>query len=477
MGINASSGQINYKKKSPSTSSLKAASVVPTSPLDVEIEHLETFIFVWLDPHIDDTEENRSLRKRLRPYMTFLITFNDLKPCEEWLKTRSNDEQIIFLTSGGLGEKIVPDIHHLLSIIAIYIFCLKPEYHSVWAENYSKVRGVISRSEKLLRQISTDQTYFETIEDSNFMKIFEDRHRIRMCDSESASILWYQLFLEILTSPLYLQSSPLPTELIQMLRRYSSNDEEGLDLIKQFEQTYEKKQALTWLTKNTALARFVNKALREQNIPMLFHLRFFLIDVYNQLVTDRLRTAHVYQKLFMSTTAIKNINTKLNQYFVLNGFLLTSTERPELPSTETSDNQLRTILIEIDAETRDGTPPFASVQQEINTTTDHNHTSVLFMCASIFKIISLTKNDNTCWTLQLSLVAEKELNILNDKKQKLRQSKDLFMVIDLLDQSNQKNKANTYCEHLIRELPIDHVLLPHLKERLNKNPKIPPGMY
>jgi hypothetical protein len=473
MGIKASSNRIGCIKKSASTLSLNATPSTPTSPLDIEVEHLETFTLVWLDTQIDEDEQNSSLKKRLRQYVTYLVTFDDLKSCEQWLKNRPNDDKILLLVPGELGKKIVPNIHQLTSIIGIYVFCWRPEIHTVWTSNYSKVRGVISKAGELIQQILKDQSYFENIELSKAIKIFQNRPHTCILDLDNTSFIYYQLFLEVLISSSYFPSSASPSELIQILRRYTSNDQEGLNLIKDFEQTYDKQKAITWLTNNTPLARFINKALREQNISLLFYLRFFLIDISNQLINHQLQSAHVYRKQIMSPTNIENIRANINNYLMVNNFLYTSRQPFELSSIDTNDNRFQTVFIEIHAEHQDETVPFAYVQ---NTGNDQNDSGVLFMCGSIFKIISLTKNNNySSWTLQLSLAGNKDINILYDKKQKLRKNKDLLMIVDLLDQCNQSNKANVYCQHLLRELPSDHPLRSEIKEKLK--PRAQPGMF
>ncbi|CAF1264483.1 unnamed protein product [Adineta steineri] len=436
------------------------------------IEHLETFIIVWLDSNIN---KNQLLQKLLHQYITYVVTFNDLKLCEQWLKTRLTNEKILFIVSGALGRKTIPNIHQLHPIVAIYVFCLHPEYHTIWTRNYSKIHGIISESNILLQQISNDLIYLENIENLKTIKIFTDYHRrTRIVDPEIASFLWYQFFLEILLSTSCLHSSPSSIELNEILRRYSLNDGECLDLIEEFEQTYDKQQAIIWLINNTILTRVLNKAIREENISMLFYLRFFLIDIYNQLRDHQLDSAHVYQRQLMTLENIENIKINSNQYLIFNGFLITSINKPaEFLLSDINDNQYQTVLIEIDAKNRKGSIPFASIQQMTNT---NNDSDILFMCGAIFKIISFTNNYNSTWTLQLSLVSDRDLNILLDRKQKFQQSKDLFMIVDLLDHCNQQDKANIYCQHLLQQLSSDHVLIPHLKKRLHMDAKILPGI-
>ncbi|CAF4318158.1 unnamed protein product, partial [Adineta steineri] len=280
-------------------------------------------------------------------------------------------EKILFIVSGALGRKILPNIHQLKSVIAIYVFCLRPQYHITWTKDYAKVRAVISEPNTLLQHISNDLIYFENIENLKTIQIFKDHHRTRVVNSEIAPFIWYQLFLETLLSSSYLQSSVSSTELIQILRQYSLNEKENLNLIEEFERTYDKQQSIVWLINNTILARFLNKAICEEDVSMLFYLRFFLIDIYNQLRDHQLDSAHVYRKQLMTRENIENIRTNLNQYLSFNGFFITSTKKPaEISSSDIDNNQFQNVLIEIDAKNRDGSMPFASIQQMTNLNND-----------------------------------------------------------------------------------------------------------
>jgi hypothetical protein len=158
---------------------------------------------------------------------------------------------------------------------------------------------------------------------------------------------------------------------------------------------------------------------------------------------------------------------------MIHQFLYTTTQPLELSLIETIDNQFQTVFIEIYAENRDGIVPFGFIQNNDN---QLKNSEVIFMCGSTFKIISLTKNSNSIWILQLSLAENKEFHILNDKKENLRKNKDLLMIVDLFDQCNQSNKANVYSQHLLRELPSDHALVSKIEEKINTNPKFRPGM-
>ena len=465
MGIQSSTDKIEYTDNLLSTLS---------SQSNIQIEHLETFNLIWLDEKRIE-EQNQQLKKRLRQLTTNFIYFDDVRLCEQWLNSRPTDEKILFIVPPKLGTKIVPQVHNLTSIIRIYIFSMKLENTSGWIQRYSKVREIIFSSEELIQQILKDQRYFENIEDSKSIQIFKTRPHSRLLDPEYSSIIWYQLFIQILLSPSYLSLSPSPKQFIDFLRQSISSDKESLNLLKEFESTYDKQNPMKWLINNTPIGRFLHKALREQNIEVLFYLRFFLNDISNQLMSNQLSSIRVYRKQLMSRENVERIGSNVNNNLMINGFLSTSIKPFDTSIIDRNESQFENVFIEINAQQKDGTLPFAYFQNLMNI--DQNDPGVVFMCGSIFKIISLESNGNSNWRLRLSLVGSKELNILNETQIKLRKTNDLLMVVELLDQSNQSDKANIYCKGLLRELPSDHHLIPSINDKLNMNVNVESGMF
>ena len=69
-------------------------------------------------------------------------------------------------------------------------------------------------------------------------------------------------------------------------RLYYSDNPSTLNMIDEFEQTYQNDKAIWWYTRNTFLYLLLNKSLRQQNIEMIIHLHFFLYDIHHQLAAN-----------------------------------------------------------------------------------------------------------------------------------------------------------------------------------------------
>ncbi|CAF5037170.1 unnamed protein product, partial [Rotaria sp. Silwood1] len=56
-----------------------------------------------------------------------------MEQCVQWLN--ENDEEILFvISSGAFGQKLVPNIHGMPKLDAIYIFCINKQRHEEWAK-------------------------------------------------------------------------------------------------------------------------------------------------------------------------------------------------------------------------------------------------------------------------------------------------------------------------------------------------------
>jgi hypothetical protein len=468
MGNRPGNPHIKSKRKKTEKPPYLKSSSVTDSILSTENIPLETFLLVWLDPHVDTSEENVTTQGRLREILTCLVTFDQVDICENWLRKCCSDEKIILIVSGAFGQEIVPTIHHLPAIITIYVYCLDVRRNKKWAKKFPKIRSVISSTEDLLRELSQNQTNLESVEDSKALKIYKHEQQVYSLDVKIASFIGYQLLSEILISPDYLPSKGTFDQFIKILRQYSSGDEYGTKLIDEFQRTYEPKNAVLWLTRDTPLTRFVNKALREHDIKMLFALRFLLVDIHTQLVENQARSMNVFKLQPMLKSEMENLKANPGQMLTIDGFLFASTNMPQLMSTITKNDQFELVLFDITAESGPGAASFArlrDIDSNIEKTIDRE---ILFMCGSKFEVGPLIYEDSI-WKQQLKLVGDDDLPLLFNMKQTLRENKNLCMIGDLLNQSGQADNATIYYQNLHDVLPKHHSLIPHINKLLTKD--------
>ena len=77
--------------------------------------------------------------------------------CISFIYNECADKRVFLISSGSLGKALVPQIHNLSQLYAIYIYCSDIKYHQEWAYKFSKVRVVCNNDDMyLLPQLAVD---------------------------------------------------------------------------------------------------------------------------------------------------------------------------------------------------------------------------------------------------------------------------------------------------------------------------------
>ena len=84
--------------------------------------------------------------------------------CIKFIRDECANRRVFLVSAGGLGSRVVPQIHHLPQLYAVYIHCVDVEGHKRWTKDYPKVRVVCDNDDRyLLPQFAVDvaQTHIE----------------------------------------------------------------------------------------------------------------------------------------------------------------------------------------------------------------------------------------------------------------------------------------------------------------------------
>lgn len=103
---------------------------------------LEALSLVWIDPNVEN-DENKSVHEKLGTLYGTFKKFASVGDGIDAIKKFSASRRLILVVSGSFGKEIVPRIHQLEQVSAIYVFCMRFEDHKTWAEQYQKVRTSI----------------------------------------------------------------------------------------------------------------------------------------------------------------------------------------------------------------------------------------------------------------------------------------------------------------------------------------------
>jgi len=77
--------------------------------------------------------------------------------CIKYIRDECVNKRVFLISSGGLGRKVVPAVHDLSQVYAIYIYCADVVSNREWSNKYTKVRVVCNDDDReLLPQLAVD---------------------------------------------------------------------------------------------------------------------------------------------------------------------------------------------------------------------------------------------------------------------------------------------------------------------------------
>ncbi|CAF1295524.1 unnamed protein product [Rotaria sordida] len=107
---------------------------------------VQNFFLLWLDSRLDESNEDfRNSIKQLQLTVDTIETFRDSDECLKYISSFKNQKAFL-IVSGALTENVVPRVHGMSQIYAIYIFCRKKSKYEQWeTKEWPKVRGVFTK--------------------------------------------------------------------------------------------------------------------------------------------------------------------------------------------------------------------------------------------------------------------------------------------------------------------------------------------
>ncbi|CAF3522958.1 unnamed protein product [Rotaria sp. Silwood1] len=427
---------------------------IGTSPI-IE-ENLETFSLLWLDASVNDTQENIDAQHQLRTSINFLKIFEDADKCEQYIRSVPKDDRIVFIVSGRFGEIIVPRIHSLRQVSAIYVYCKDKKRNELWSHELKKVKGVIVLLDELISQIRSDQARRnrKNVDEPlsmNFSNTNTNKHEQSTSDL-SGQFIHSQLLIDCL-----IQMKPTSNEkkeFISLCQQYYKGNTMELSLLNEFKKYYSSERALWWYTREAFLYRLVNKALRVLNIDLLFLCRFFIRDIQQQLEQRKCSSfIHVYRCQLMSNEEIQLLKNSIGKYIAMNSYLSTSVNRRQALSFLDYSSDLELVLFEIDADPQlKGIKPFSNITSYSYFPEEEE---ILFTLGSIFRIISVNRDDDELWTIRMVLVGDEHQDsnsIINQMKNEyMQQETNIITYGNILRDMGKLDEAEKYYRHFLNQ--------------------------
>ena len=206
---------------------------------------VQNFLLIWLDANIESvSEDSQNTLQNLRSVVNDINLFSDPDECFAFLKD-VRIEKAFVITSGFLGNEIVPLIHPMAEVDTIYIFCGDKRRHKEWTKEWSKIMGVHTRIAPICEalQLAVKQCNQDSIAIS-FSELQKVGTTGENLDLLEPSFMYTQLFKNAL---LHMHHEP---EALQDLVRYCADKYAGntyeLKLIQEFGRDYHPETAIWW---------------------------------------------------------------------------------------------------------------------------------------------------------------------------------------------------------------------------------------
>jgi tetratricopeptide (TPR) repeat protein len=463
---------LNFNTISPSP--IFSGATIPKRFDKYDIEkHLDEYVVVWLK----EGGLNTDIEFELRQLINCIHVYEKEENCLKYIHANSK-EKIFLILSDSIAERFVSKIHNLDQIQFIYIFCeyflryficnslVKIEKHKQWIKNYSKIVNVYDDKSKLFSKLQENAQLLSisTIPITIF-NLSSDEKSIRKFNKENATFMWFYIIIEVLLR--MPDKSTSKTEMINECRLCYENDLIEQEKIRDFEENYSFNEAISWYTRDSFLFRTLNKALRTENIDIIYKFRFFLIDLLNQLkslhsefmelLNDMILT--VYRGGSLSVNELENVKNNIGGLISFNTFLSTSFEKDValLFAGEGGDRPLReSVLFQIKISTQNNLKPFANIKTK---SFMKDEDEVLFSLGTIFRIESVENLNENIWLLNLTLTTDEDqqLQVLRKYLQeRLDQTSSIHDLGDFLYKIGDYDRAENYYRLLLNKYPPDH---------------------
>ncbi|CAF1098951.1 unnamed protein product [Adineta ricciae] len=370
-------------------------------------ENLETFSLAWLDEEVDSTEENKQIQQQLQQIINHLKTFHDRQQCHDYITSLFPHDRLVLIVSSRCGQELVPQIHSLRQVSAIYVYFIDGQANEQWTKRFIKVQKVATQVKDLIDHIKTNQNNQTKADEPLSINIFNSTGTSDQSTTEiNGHFLHSLLLIDVL-----LRIKPNDKDkhqLITLCREHFHVNDHELGLVREFEQEYSSDKALWWYTRQSFVYKMVNKALRVQNVEVLFLFRFMINDIYQQLKRHQCTSAvHVYRGQMMSRDELEIIQRADGKLISINSFFSTSLNRQKASAFLHRSSDLHRVLFDIHADPGVVmSKPFAEIQK---LSISMYEEEVLFMTGCIFRLNKIWRDDDkNMWVIEMQLCGDSE---------------------------------------------------------------------
>ena len=318
----------------------KSTASHPTSTLSLSSDStqpmkrmIQNFFLVWIDTNVDEsTADIQSSLAQLRNIVEGVRSFKQEDDAIDYLTDTPAMTGFLIMTN-TLGAQLLPLIHDIPLLDAIYILASSQQEDAHWSEKWVKVKGVHTDISLICQalQMAIQQYDHDSIPVS-FVSIPGEVSNINLNQLEP-SFMYTQLFKEILFEMENEENSI--RVFTDYCRQFYQDNPRHLKVIDEFTVSYRPESAIWWYTRESFVYRMLNRALRTLEGDIIINMGFFIRDLHRQI--QQLHSQQVknydekpfivYRGQGLTTEDFEKLKKNRNGLMSFNSFLSTTKER------------------------------------------------------------------------------------------------------------------------------------------------------
>ena len=285
-------------------------------------------------------------------------------------------------------------------------------------------------------------------------------------EERNASHMWFLLYIEVLLRMHHKISDR--KELVDLCRTSCEGNCSQLDILDEFEKTYDCDRSIWWYTRESPLYRILNKALRFQDYQTLFAFRFFISDIAKQinihyekyLRMNNTRTPFmVYRGQMIHLNELEILKKNIGEYLSMNSFFSTSLKESialKFTQSLSNENQFEKILFQIQIDPTFQSKSFAHIDQM---SYFQNENEVLIMLGALFYIKNISHDQHKqIWIASLVLADENNFHLKDTfahMKRKIGQETNLASLGKILFEMGEYEQVEFCYQHMMYQAQMD----------------------
>ena len=321
---------------------------------------------------------------------------------------------------------------------------------SKWIKDYHKITGIYRTIESIrdhlletLPQVSSRLIPVITTAESS---------------TNDSSFTYCQLLKE--TMLCNDDESDLKKDLLEFCRFHYAYNQDELNNIDEFEKEFIEYKTISWYTQNSFVSKVLNRALRTQEIDLLYKMRYIIQCLYTQLKSTAIdEKTIVYTVLEIQLDTAMKMHDNINGLLIFGAFLPAMFERPEcLKFNENSEQIFINFSINLGSGCGAKIKHLCSSESKID---------VLINIDTIFRIRSVVKESDRYWNVNLESISHMDTQfkqLIEPLRREIKAPVVLLQLTKLLLVTNRYAECDYLAELLFtdRSLRGDPTLLASL---------------